>query len=49
MSPSEARTVRPLVEHVTLKLRKGTYRLVVNVLDPETGRLGTARTNVRAE
>jgi VWFA-related protein len=49
ISAAEARTARPLVEHVTLKLRKGTYRLVVNVFDPETGRLGTARTSVRAE
>jgi VWFA-related protein len=49
LSPPEAKSARPLIERVTLKLRKGSYRLVVNVIDPESGRMGTARVNVRAE
>jgi VWFA-related protein len=47
LSPPEARGARPLVLRLSLKLRKGEYVLVANVLDPETGRMGTARANVR--
>ena len=46
---AESQSVKPLVERVTLKLRKGTYRIVVNVVDPETGRMGTGRLTVRVE
>ena len=49
LAPADAHGAKPLVERVSLKLRKGNYRLVVNVLDAETGKMGTARTAVRAE
>jgi len=49
VTPAEARAAKPLVLRLALKLRKGAYLLVVNVLDPETGRMGTARANVRVE
>jgi len=49
LSPEEARTGKPLVERVSLKLRKGTYRLVVNVVDTATGKMGTARTSLHAD
>ena len=49
LAPSETRGARPLVERVSLRLRRGTYRLVVNVLDPESGRMGTARAPLRVD
>jgi len=49
LNAPEARGARPLVLRLRIKLRKGTYVLVANVLDPETGRMGTARANVRVE
>lgn len=49
LNGAEARGVRPLALRLQLKLRKGTYTLVTNVLDPETGRMGTARASVRLE
>jgi len=49
LSAAEARSARPLVIRLKLKLRRGTYVLVTNVLDPETGRMGTARATVRVE
>ncbi len=49
LSPGEARSGKPLVERVSLKLRKGSYRLVVNVVDMPTGKMGTARATFRAE
>jgi VWFA-related protein len=49
LSAAEARGSRPIVIRLKLKLRRGTYVLVTNVLDPETGRMGTARANVRVE
>jgi VWFA-related protein len=49
LSAPEARSGRPLVFKLQVKLRKGSYALVANILDPETGRMGTARANVRVE
>ena len=49
LSPAEARSGRPLVVRINLKLRKGEYALVANVVDPDTGRMGTARTNVKLD
>ena len=49
LNAAEARGPRPLAVRLQLKLRRGTYALVANVLDPETGRMGTARANVRVE
>ncbi len=46
---AETHSGKALIERVTLKLRKGIYRIVVNVLDPETSRMGTARTTVRLD
>jgi VWFA-related protein len=45
----ESRSARPLTEKVSLRLAKGNFRIVVNVRDAESGRMGTARTNVRVE
>ena len=33
----------------TLQTKKGNYRIVVNVRDSATGKMGTARANVRVE
>ena len=49
LSPSETRGSRPLVERTTLRLRRGDYRLVVNVLDAPSGRMGTARIALHAD
>jgi hypothetical protein len=49
LSPAEARSAKPLVERVSLKLRKGSYRLVVNVVDTPTGKMGTIRMTIRAD
>ena len=39
----------PLTYRATLRLRKGANRVVVNVRDKATGRMGTAKANVRIE
>ncbi|PYQ66261.1 MAG: hypothetical protein DMF54_08555 [Acidobacteria bacterium] len=39
----------PLTYTATLKIRKGAHRIVVNVRDKATGRMGTAKTRVRVE
>jgi hypothetical protein len=39
----------PLKQTVTLKMRKGNARVVVNVRDRETGKMGTAKADVRVE
>ncbi|HET7451625.1 MAG TPA: VWA domain-containing protein, partial [Thermoanaerobaculia bacterium] len=49
LGPAEVRTATPLVERVELKFGKGVWRLVVNVLDTASGRMGTARATIRAE
>ena len=33
----------------TLQTKKGNYRIVVNVRDSASGKMGTARANVRVE
>jgi VWFA-related protein len=40
---------QPLAYNATLQTKKGNYRIVVNVLDPASGRMGTAKSNVRVE
>jgi len=42
-------TDAPLAYNATLQTKKGNYRVVVNVLDPASGKMGTAKTNVRVE
>ena len=37
----------PLTYRATLRLRKGANRVIVNVRDRTTGRMGTAKANVR--
>jgi VWFA-related protein len=49
LAPAEVRAANPLVERVALKFGKGVWRLVVNVLDTASGRMGTARATIRAE
>ncbi|HET9795488.1 MAG TPA: hypothetical protein VFS34_13630, partial [Thermoanaerobaculia bacterium] len=49
LAPADAHGGKPLVARVALKLRKGIYRLVVNVVDTATGRMGTVRTALRAD
>jgi len=39
----------PLPFVTRLQMKKGNYRLVVNVLDPQSGRMGTGRANVHVE
>jgi VWFA-related protein len=39
----------PLTFNATLQTKKGNYRIVVNVRDAATGKMGTARANVRVE
>ena len=42
-------TDQPLAYNATLQTKKGNYRIVVNVLDSASGRMGTAKSNVRVE
>ena len=37
----------PLTYRATLRLRKGANRVIVNVRDKATGRMGTAKANVK--
>lgn len=46
---AQANSSSPVLEKMRLRLRRGSYDLVVNVRDPATGRLGTARTIVSVE
>ncbi len=47
--PKDAPSNSPLKYTATLQMRKGNYRVVVNVRDKETGRMGTAKADVRVE
>lgn len=47
--PKDAPPASPLNYTATLQTRKGNYRVVVNVRDKETGRMGTGKANVRVE
>jgi hypothetical protein len=40
---------RPLVYQARLVTRKGNHRIVVNLRDKATGKMGTAKTDVRIE
>lgn len=42
-------TNQPLAYSATLQTKKGNYRIVVNVLDTASGKMGTAKSNVRVE
>ncbi|MGH9442016.1 MAG: VWA domain-containing protein [Thermoanaerobaculia bacterium] len=46
---NESRSARPVGIRVPIHLAKGSYRIVVNVRDVESGRMGTARANVKVE
>ena len=39
----------PLTYRATLRLRKGANRVIVNVRDKATGKMGTAKANLRIE
>jgi VWFA-related protein len=45
----KASTDQPLAYNATLQTKKGNYRVVVNVLDSASGKMGTAKANVRVE
>ena len=45
----ESRSSRPVGVRIPVRLTKGNYRIVINVRDAESGRMGTARTNARVE
>ncbi len=47
--PKDAPADAPLNTIVTLQTRKGNQRIVVNVQDQTTGRMGTAKADVRVE
>ena len=49
LAPGDVRSSRPLVARFPLKLGRGIWRLVVNVLDETSGKMGTARITVRVE
>jgi VWFA-related protein len=46
---ADASPATPLQHSLTLEGKKGNYRFVVNVRDTATGRLGTAKADVRVE
>jgi hypothetical protein len=46
---NESRSARPVGARIPVRLAKGNYRIVINVRDAESGRMGTARTNARVE
>lgn len=46
---ADASPTTPLQHELTLQTKKGNYRFVVNVRDAATGRLGTAKADVRVE
>lgn len=46
---NESRSGRPVGARIPVRLARGSYRIVVNVRDAESGRMGTARANVRVE
>src|SRR5262249_52128266 len=45
----KASSYEQLAYNATLQTKKGNYRVVVNVMDPASGRMGTAKANVRVE
>jgi hypothetical protein len=47
--PANASPTTPLAHEMTLQTKKGNYRFVVNVRDAATGRLGTAKADVRVD
>lgn len=46
---TETRAARPIFERLSLRMKKGNYKIVVNVRDTESGRIGTARASVHVE
>ena len=47
--PKDASGDTALTYDLTLQTRKGNYKIVVNVRDVATGRMGTAKASVRVE
>ncbi|MGH9399884.1 MAG: VWA domain-containing protein, partial [Thermoanaerobaculia bacterium] len=47
--PKDAPGDTPLAHKLTLATKKGNYRVVVNVRDMATGKLGTAKADIRVE
>jgi len=47
--PAGTDETTPLVYNATLTTRKGNHRIVVNVRDKVTGRMGTAKADLRVE
>ena len=49
IASNESGSARPMGVRVPVRLARGNYRIVVNVRDSESGRMGTARTIVKVE
>jgi VWFA-related protein len=49
IAADKASSDQTLAYNATLQTKKGNYRVVVNVLDPASGKMGTAKANVRVE
>jgi VWFA-related protein len=47
--PRDAPGSTPLTHQLTLATKKGNYRIVVNVRDAGTGKIGTAKADIRVE
>ncbi|HEV2063679.1 MAG TPA: VWA domain-containing protein [Thermoanaerobaculia bacterium] len=47
--PKDAPGNTPLTHQLTLATKKGNYRIVVNVRDAATGKMGTAKADIRVE
>ena len=47
--PRDAPGSTPLTHQLTLATKKGNYRIVVNVRDAATGKMGTAKADIRVE
>ena len=49
IAADKASSDQTLAYNATLQTKKGNYRVVVNVLDSASGKMGTAKANVRVE
>jgi VWFA-related protein len=49
LAEDKVKTDTPLAFETRLQTKKGNYRVVVNVRDPQSGRMGTGRVNVHVE
>ena len=49
LSEGQDPTATPVVYSATLQTRKGNHRIVVNIRDKATGKMGTAKADIRVE